>query len=169
LGISEIGVKQPRRAFFFDLGSENWGLGETGIPFNRSRNGIFFAISDMAGRMEQDIKALVCCLKPSTKQRTRPRQKTNTKAPDKKKRKKRPRQKSQTKDLDKSPRQKTQTKHPDKRLRPPKTKAKDPDERPRQKTQKKERARQKTMTKEDQDKRLLQRFTVLALSSLSIT
>jgi hypothetical protein len=45
--------------FFFDLGSEKWVLGETGIPFKRSSNGLFFAMSDMAGGMEQDIKALV--------------------------------------------------------------------------------------------------------------
>jgi hypothetical protein len=70
------------------------------------------------------------CLKLSPKQRPRPRQKTNTKAPDK-----RPRQKTQTKNKDKRPRQKTQTKDPDK-----------------EPSLKKKRPRQKIMAKEDQDK-----------------
>ncbi len=63
------GKKAPQAAglFFSDLGSENWGLGETGIPFNRLLTdlvivmGFFFAMSGMAGGggIEQGIKDLV--------------------------------------------------------------------------------------------------------------
>ncbi len=59
VGGGTLSLTQDRRVFF-DLWSDKWVFGATGILFKMSRNWLcFFAMSDMAGGMEQDIKIKV--------------------------------------------------------------------------------------------------------------